>query len=75
MPTRRTARTAVCTQCNGIPAAIKGGSTWNRQPLRARGKAIGEEARALGVHVVLEPSGGPLGKIAHGGRKWEGNVP
>ena len=55
-----------------FPAGIHAGSTWDKDLMRERGKAIGEEARALGVHVVLGPSGGPLGKIAHGGRNWEG---
>ena len=33
---------------------------------------MGKEFRAKGVNVVLGPVVGPLGKIASGGRNWEG---
>ena len=55
-----------------FPAGIQAGATWDRSLMRSRGKAIGEEARALGVHVILGPAAGPLGKIPNGGRNWEG---
>lgn len=33
---------------------------------------VGQEAKGLGVHVLLGPVSGPLGKIPTGGRNWEG---
>ena len=38
----------------------------------ARGRAHGNEARRKGVHVLLGPAMGPLGKMPAGGRNWEG---
>lgn len=38
----------------------------------ARAHAMGEEARGKGVHVLLGPSVGPLGRSPAGGRNWEG---
>jgi beta-glucosidase len=36
---------------------------------------MGAEAKGCGVHVLLGPVGGPLGKLAQGGRNWEGFGP
>lgn len=33
---------------------------------------MGEEFRKKGVNMVLGPVAGPLGRIAEGGRNWEG---
>ncbi|KAK8128694.1 hypothetical protein PG984_009802 [Apiospora sp. TS-2023a] len=60
---------------NGVTAftpGIQAGSTWDRDLMRQRGQFMGEEARGCGVHVLLGPVAGPLGKIAQGGRNWEG---
>lgn len=38
----------------------------------ARANAMGQEARGKGVHVLLAPSVGPLGRSPAGGRNWEG---
>ena len=38
----------------------------------ARGKAHGFEAKKKGIHVLLGPSMGPLGRLPAGGRNWEG---
>lgn len=38
----------------------------------ARANAMGEEFRGKGVHVLLGPSVGPLGRSPAGGRNWEG---
>ncbi|KAK6827616.1 Beta-glucosidase cel3A [Apiospora arundinis] len=51
---------------------IQAGSTWDRDLIRQRGQFMGEEAKSSGVHVLLGPVAGPLGKIAQGGRNWEG---
>ncbi|KAF8425274.1 beta-glucosidase-related glycosidase [Tirmania nivea] len=37
-----------------------------------RALAMGQEAKGKGVHVLLGPSVGPLGRVPHGGRNWEG---
>ena len=36
------------------------------------GKALGEEYRGKGINVALLPVAGPLGRVARGGRNWEG---
>ncbi|KAJ6150924.1 hypothetical protein N7470_007518 [Penicillium chermesinum] len=54
-----------------FPAGITTGATWNRQLMRARGSALGEEARLKGVNVLLGPSMGALGLMPAGGRNWE----
>lgn len=33
---------------------------------------MGEESKQLGVHVLLGPVAGGLGKVPQGGRNWEG---
>jgi beta-glucosidase len=55
-----------------FPAGINAGATWDRSLLYARGAAMGEEAKGLGIHVQLGPAAGPLGKNPDGGRNWEG---
>ena len=55
-----------------FPAGIQAGATWDTGLMYARGLALGQEAKALGVHVQLGPVAGPLGKIPYGGRNWEG---
>lgn len=46
--------------------------TWDRRLIHERGAAYGEEARGKGVHVVLGPVMGPLGRLPAAGRNWEG---
>ncbi|EAW12021.1 glycosyl hydrolase family 3 N terminal domain protein [Aspergillus clavatus NRRL 1] len=55
-----------------FPVAINAGADWDKELLYARGAAMGEEAKGLGVHVQLGPASGPLGKNPDGGRNWEG---
>ncbi|KAF2469918.1 glycoside hydrolase family 3 protein [Lindgomyces ingoldianus] len=55
-----------------FPAGIMAGATWDRDLIRARGRGLGEETKALGIHVILGPVAGPLGQFAQGGRNWEG---
>lgn len=55
----------------GIMAA----ATWDVDLMRQRGQYLGAEAKGCGVHVLLGPVGGPLGKNAAGGRNWEGFGP
>lgn len=57
---------------DSFPAGITVGSTWNRELMRKRGEAHGRAARLKGVHVLLGPSMGPIGRNPAGGRNWEG---
>lgn len=54
---------------------IRAASTWDIDLIRQRGQFMGAEAKAAGIHVQLGPVAGPLGKIAQGGRNWEGFGP
>ena len=57
---------------SAFPAGITAGATWNRDLIRERGIALGQETRAKGVNAILGPSMGPLGMMPAGGRNWEG---
>lgn len=54
---------------------IQAASTWDTALIRQRGQYMGAEAKGCGVHVLLGPVAGPLGKNAQGGRNWEGFGP
>jgi beta-glucosidase len=58
-----------------FPAGVHAAATWDAALIKARAHAMGEEARGLGVHVLLAPVAGPLGKVVRGGRNWEGFSP
>ena len=53
-----------------FPAAVTAGATWNRALYAAEGKAIGTEASAAGVSVVLGP-GCNIKRNPLGGRNFE----
>ena len=55
-----------------FPAGITTGATWNRDLIRRRGAAHARQAKLKGVHVLLGPAMGPLGRNPAGGRNWEG---
>ncbi|KAH6620080.1 beta-glucosidase-like protein [Boeremia exigua] len=55
-----------------FPAGITVGATWDKDLMRRRGIAIGEEFRGKGVNIHLGPSVGALGRKPRGGRNWEG---
>ncbi|KAI1824057.1 glycoside hydrolase family 3 protein [Xylaria intraflava] len=57
---------------NAFTPGIQAASTWNRTLMRERGQFMGEEAKGTGVHTLLGPVCGPLGKHPTGGRNWEG---
>ncbi|ETS83432.1 beta-glucosidase L [Pestalotiopsis fici W106-1] len=60
---------------NGVTAftpGIQAASTWDRELIQERGQFMAEEAKGCGIHVLLAPVAGPLGKIPTGGRNWEG---
>jgi hypothetical protein len=56
-----------------FPTAHTVAATWDRDLMEERGRGIGKEFRARGVHTHLGPvTGGPLGRSPLGGRNWEG---
>jgi len=55
-----------------FPAAITTGATWDRVLMYKRGKGMGAEAKGKGIHILLGPAVGPLGRQPRGGRTWEG---
>ncbi|KAF1346502.1 beta-glucosidase-related glycosidase [Delphinella strobiligena] len=57
---------------SAFPASIHVASTWDRELMYEWGSALGEEYRGKGVNVILGPVAGPLGRLARGGRNWEG---
>lgn len=52
--------------------AIMAGATWDIDLISERGRFLGDEFYAAGIHLPLGPVAGPLGKNAKGGRNWEG---
>lgn len=46
--------------------------SWNTKLSYDRAFQMGGEFRRKGVHVALGPVVGPLGRVAEGGRSWEG---
>ncbi|KAL7629886.1 glycoside hydrolase 3 [Parahypoxylon ruwenzoriense] len=57
---------------NAFVPGIQVAATWDRALMRERGQFMAEETKGCGIHVLLGPVAGPLGKIPHGGRNWEG---
>ncbi|KAI1366671.1 glycoside hydrolase superfamily [Xylaria arbuscula] len=55
-----------------FPAGITVGATWNRDLMYQWGNAHAIEARKKGIHAILGPCIGPLGRAPAGGRNWEG---
>ncbi|KAF1992482.1 glycoside hydrolase family 3 protein [Aulographum hederae CBS 113979] len=58
-----------------FPAGLTAAATWDKDLIYERGKALGEEFKAKGGHVMLGPVAGPLGRHQLGGRNWEGFSP
>lgn len=61
-----------CDHATSFPAGITTGATWNRDLMRRRGAAHARQAKLKGVHVLLGPSMGPMGRHPAAGRNWEG---
>jgi beta-glucosidase len=57
---------------NSYASGVHVGASWNRNLTYERGHYMGAEFRRKGVNVALGPVAGPLGRIARGGRNWEG---
>ncbi|KAI8957341.1 glycoside hydrolase family 3 protein [Daldinia sp. FL1419] len=57
---------------NAFVPGIHVASTWDRALMKERGQFMAEETKGCGIHVLLGPVAGPLGKNPAGGRNWEG---
>ncbi|EON66750.1 hypothetical protein W97_05996 [Coniosporium apollinis CBS 100218] len=58
---------------NAYASGIHAGASWNKNLTFDRAYAMGGEFRAKGASIALGPPVvGPLGRIARGGRNWEG---
>jgi beta-glucosidase len=57
---------------NAWPSGFQVGASWNRDLTYQRRLHMGGEFKTKGVHVALGPVVGPLGRVARGGRNWEG---
>ncbi|CAK7203706.1 hypothetical protein SEUCBS139899_006450 [Sporothrix eucalyptigena] len=57
---------------SGFPAGVHVAATFDADLMYRYGEAVGREFYGKGVHVALGPVSGPLGRIARGGRNWEG---
>ncbi|CAH0025399.1 unnamed protein product [Clonostachys rhizophaga] len=59
------------TVATAFTPSIHAASTWDKELVRQRSQFHGEEAKALGVQVLLGPVADPIGKIPEAGRNWE----
>ncbi|KKY16558.1 putative beta-glucosidase 1 [Phaeomoniella chlamydospora] len=57
---------------SAFPAGIHIATTWDRSLMYEYGQALAEEYRDKGINIALAPVAGPLGRLARGGRNWEG---
>lgn len=57
---------------NGYSSGVHVGASWNRDLAYKRAHYMGAEFKRKGVNVALGPVVGPLGRVARGGRNWEG---
>lgn len=57
---------------SAFPAGIHVAATWDRSLMYRYGHALGQEYQGKGINVALGPVAGPLGRLARGGRNWEG---
>ncbi|KAF2876069.1 beta-glucosidase M [Massariosphaeria phaeospora] len=57
---------------NAYPPGMHIGASWNKQLAHSRAHYMGAEFKRKGVNVALGPVIGPLGRVARGGRNWEG---
>ncbi|KAL2782981.1 glycosyl hydrolase family 3 N terminal domain-containing protein [Aspergillus keveii] len=57
---------------NAYPSGLHVGASWNPRLSYQRGHYMGAEFKRKNINVALGPVVGPLGRIARGGRNWEG---
>ncbi|KAK4156122.1 beta-glucosidase cel3A [Chaetomidium leptoderma] len=60
------------TGITAFTPGVQAASTWDTELIRQRGAYLGAEAKGCGIHVLLGPVAGALGKIPQAGRNWEG---
>ena len=58
-----------------FPAGVTTASTWDRELMYLRSRAMGVENRIKGVNIALAPVAGGLGRAPEAGRTWEGFGP
>lgn len=57
---------------NAYASGVSVGASWNASLAYQRAQYMGAEFKRKGVNVALGPVVGPIGRIAEGGRNWEG---
>jgi beta-glucosidase len=57
---------------NGYASGLSVGASWNASLAYERARFMGAEFKRKGVNVAIGPVVGPIGRIATGGRNWEG---
>ncbi|GFF25680.1 probable beta-glucosidase M [Aspergillus udagawae] len=57
---------------NAYASGLHVGAAWNTDLAYKRGQHMGAEFKRKSINVALGPVVGPLGRIARGGRNWEG---
>ncbi|KAH6682771.1 beta-glucosidase-related glycosidase [Halenospora varia] len=57
---------------NAWSSGLHVGATWNKNLAYQRALHMGAEFKNKGVNIALGPVVGPIGRIAEGGRNWEG---
>ncbi|KAJ5664703.1 hypothetical protein N7462_011516 [Penicillium macrosclerotiorum] len=60
---------------NSYSAGLHVAASWNRDLAHSRAHYMGAEFKRKGVNVALGPVVGPAGRVAKGGRNWEGFGP
>ncbi|KAH8594126.1 glycosyl hydrolase family 3 N terminal domain-containing protein [Bisporella sp. PMI_857] len=58
-----------------FPAGLTAAASWDKDLIYERGNALAMEFRDKGVHILLGPVAGPIGRQPLGGRNWEGFSP
>lgn len=57
---------------NAYPSGLHVGAAWSQDLALKRGRYMGAEFKRKCINVALGPVVGPLGRVARGGRNWEG---
>ena len=57
---------------NAYASGLHVGASWNATLAYERAQHMGDEFKKKGINVALGPVVGPIGRIAEGGRNWEG---
>jgi beta-glucosidase len=57
---------------NAYASGLHVGAAWSRDLALKRGQCMGAEFKRKSINVALGPVVGPLGRVARGGRNWEG---